>query len=149
MELKHDPIEILRSAKTILLVDWPDQRVPRALLNAGFAVFGFTPNGYARAALVDKLPEGQNGFAPRNSDEKGHLVFNKLDKAPGSVDIVCIYRPEAEHAAIIENRVVPLKAKAVWLQAPITSAQTAALAKQKGLIFIENTDIAETALRLK
>jgi len=149
MELKHDPIEILRSAKTILLVDWPDQRVPRTLLNAGFAVFGFSPNGYARAALVDELPEGQTGFAPRNGDEKGYLIFNKLDKAPGSVDIVCIYRPEAEHPAIIENKAVPLKAKAVWLQAPITSAQTAALAQQKGLIFIENTDVAETAQRLK
>jgi predicted CoA-binding protein len=149
MERKNDPIETLRSAKAILLVDWPDQRVPRALLNAGFTVFGFSPNGYTQALLVDSLPQGQNGIAPRNGDESGYLIFNKLNKAPASIDLVCIYRPEAEHAAIIKNRVVPLKAKAVWLQDPITSAKTAALVRQKGLIFIENADIVETALRLK
>ncbi len=149
MNNNTDPLKILQSAKTILLVDWPDQRVPRALLKTGFTVFGFSPDGYAAAALVDALPEGQTGFAPRNGDDKGYLIFNKLDKAPDSVDIVCIYRPEAEHGAIIENKASPLKAKAVWLQAPLTSAQTAALAQQKQLIFIENTDIAETATRLK
>jgi len=149
MNNNPDTLEVLRSAKTILLVDWPDQRVPRALLKTGFTVFGFSPDGYAKAALADEMPAGQSGFAPRNGDEKGYLIFNKLDRATGLVDIVCIYRPEAEHPAIIENKAAPLKAKVVWLQAPVTSAQTAALAQQKGLIFIENTDIAETAQRLK
>ena len=142
-------LQVLLSAKTILLVDWPGQRIPRTLLKAGFTVLSYSPDGYAKAALVNELPQGQQGFAPRHGDEKGYLIFNKLDEAPGSVDLVCIYRPEAEHAAIIGDKAVPLSAKAIWLQPPVTSALTAALAGQKGLVFIENADIAETALLAK
>ena len=38
IEINDDPVEILRSAKVILLVDWPDAGVPRVLIEAGFTV---------------------------------------------------------------------------------------------------------------
>jgi predicted CoA-binding protein len=120
---------ILKGAKTILLVDWPNPDVPKSLLNAGFTVFGYSPDKYSA------IEQGDNG----------ELVFTKLDVNPVSVDIVNVYRPEEEHPAIINNRVLPLKAKVLWLQPPVMSAKTAALASKHGLILVEGRAIAEVA----
>jgi len=145
---KPDPQETLKNAKNILLVDWPDPGVPRALLNAGFRVFGFSPGAYSEAKLVTDLPEGQKGFPPRHKDESGYLIFKKLDERPDSIDVVNVYRPEEEHAGIIENHVLPLNAKVLWLHPPVTSAHTAAIASQNGLIFIEDADISQIASKI-
>jgi len=147
--MKSDPEQILKSATNILLIDWPDQQVPRALLNAGFTVFGFSPNGYSMAKLVENLPDGQHGFPPRNDTEKGYLVFQKTGTAPGFIDIINIYRPEAEHAGIIEKHALTLKAKTIWLHPPVTSVHTPIIAAQKGLGFIQNISITEAAATLK
>ena len=127
MSLNHG--DILKSAKTILLVDWPNPDVPRSLLNAGFTVFGYSPGKYSAIS--------QSG--------NGELVFSQLSEQPASVDIVNVYRPEAEHKAIIDNHVLPLTAKVLWLHPPVTSPTTAAIAKERGLIFIEGIDIAGVA----
>lgn len=124
-----DPKDILKGAKTILLVDWPNPDVPRALLDTGFTVFGYSPGEYAAISQADN----------------GKLVFDKLNEHPTSVDIVNVYRPEAEHMAIINNHVLPLNAKVLWLHPPVKSAMTAAIAKEHGLIFIEGIDIAGVA----
>jgi predicted CoA-binding protein len=145
MNIKPSPLQVLQSAKNILLVDWPDQGVPRTLLKAGFSVYGFSPEGFALAGLADNMPEGEERFAPRNDNEIGYLVFKSLKGGPGHIDIVNIYRPEAEHAKIIEHLVLPLRAKAVWLHPPVTSAQTGKIAAKNGLIFIEGISIAEIA----
>jgi len=121
--------DILKAAKTILLVDWPNPDVPRALLNAGFTVVGYSPGKYSAISQTDD----------------GELVFSQLSKQPASVDIVNVYRPEAEHMAIINNHVLPLKAKVLWLHPPVKSAMTAAIAKEHRLIFIEGVDIAGVA----
>jgi hypothetical protein len=44
------PRELLEKARTVLLVDWPSTAVPRALLEARLAVFGFSPGGYSVTA---------------------------------------------------------------------------------------------------
>jgi predicted CoA-binding protein len=146
--MKPNPLQILKSAKNILLVDWPDPGVPRALLKAGFTVFGFSPNGYSKARLVPDAIDGQSNFPPRNPDEKDYLVFEKLANRPDAVDIVNVYRPEGEHAGIIEKHVLPLHAKVLWLHPPLTSVSTAAIANENRLIFIEGANIAETAAKL-
>jgi predicted CoA-binding protein len=146
--MKSDPLQILSSAKNILLVDWPDPGVPRTLLGAGFTVYGFSPGGYSLAKLLPIAPAGQNNFPPRNPGEKGYLVFEKLDGKPDGVDIINVYRPEEEHAGIIEKHVLPLNAKVLWLHPPVTSAHTAAIAGKNKLIFIEGVNIAEIAATL-
>lgn len=146
--MKPDPIEILRSATNILLVDWPDPSVPRALLNAGFTVFGFSPGGFSTAKVVADQPLGQNSFPPRNTGEKGYLIFQKTSNPPHAIDIINIYRPPEEHAAIIEKHASPLKVKAVWLHPPVASALTAKLAAEKGLTFIEGINIVEAAAKM-
>ncbi len=127
--------KILKNAKTILLVDWPDKTVPIALLKAGFMVIGYSPDKYTLISYKTDYAEDK-------------LVFNDLEGAPGEVEIVNIFRPEEEHADIIERHALPLKAKAVWLQPPVTSSKTAKLAKKYDLIFVKGYDIASAAAEL-
>ncbi|SRR6266498_1914250 len=144
-----NPAQILETAKTILLVDWPNQSVPRILLNAGFTVFGFSPGRYSLAEVVAEYPHDMNQkddvFAPKNENDRDYLVFRRLDARPESVDIVNVYRPEEELAEIIENNVLPLNAKTLWLQPPVTSAKAKSIAEEHGLVFVEGNDIAEIA----
>jgi predicted CoA-binding protein len=134
--MDNNPGLILSHAKSILLVDWPNPGLPRTLLKAGYKVFGYSPGNYSSISL-------ESG--------SGELIFAKLPDGPGHVDIVNVFRPEDEHAAIIATHVFPLKAKALWLHPPVISAKTALFAKQNRLNFIEGisiTDVA-TALSLK
>jgi len=124
--------EILKNAKTILLVDWPDKSVPLALLKAGFMVIGYSPDKYTLVSYETSYAEDR-------------LVFSDLDGPPGEVEIVNIFRPEEEHEEIIKKHALPLKAKTVWLHPPLTSAKTAKLAKKHKLAFVDGADIAATA----
>src|SRR5260221_5090999 len=139
-----DPKKILEIAKSILLIDWPNPTVPRALLNAGFKVFCYSPNHYTEAEILTEYPNDINekNIFPPKTKEEGYLVFRQLDGPPYSVDIVNVYRPEEEHAEIIANHVLPLGAKVLWLHPPVTSAKTRSLAKEHGLVFLEGSDIA-------
>jgi predicted CoA-binding protein len=125
-------IQILKNARTILLVDWPNVDLPISLLKAGFTVFSYAPDTYSRAVIETK--EG-----------KEKLIFKALDGQPHEVDIVNIFRPEEEHEEIITRHVLPLKAKVIWLQPPVKSANAAVLASESGLILIEGVDIAAVA----
>lgn len=130
--MQVNPGDILKNAKTILLVDWPDPDVPRSLINAGFTVFGYSPDKYTAISLGGD----------------GKLAYSDLSGKPASVDIVNVFRPEAEHASIIGQHVLPLKAKVLWLHPPVMSANTAALAAKQRLSFVEGSDIAELARTL-
>jgi predicted CoA-binding protein len=144
-----DPRQILQTAKRILLIDWPNIVVPRTLVSAGFTVFCYSPDQYSKAEVVAEYPADvnqKNIFPPRNKHE-GFLVIKPLNGLPESVDIVNVYRPEEEHAAIIKNQALPLKAKIFWLHPPASSEKTKALAQANGLIYIEHNDIAELAMR--
>ena len=139
---------ILGGSRSILLIDWPDQRVPRSLLKAGLIVFGFSPNYYSIAKFESEGVQNKEGnavFPPHNESESLNLVFTKIENPPDHIDIVNIYRPEEEHASIITNHVLPLNAKVIWLQPPITSVKTRNLAKEYGITFIEAVDIADIA----
>src|ERR1700753_970506 len=119
MPANHE--DILKNIKTILLVDWPNTDVPKSLLNAGFIVFSYSPDEYTVISQTDG----------------GKLVFSKLDEQPTSVDLVNVYRPEAEHAAIIDKHVLALNAKVLWLHPPVVSANTAVIAAEHGIVFVE------------
>jgi predicted CoA-binding protein len=126
--------KILERSSSILLIDWPDQRVPCSLLKAGLIVYGFSPNHYTIGRLETDGSQNAEGM---------NLVFTKINKPPDLIDIVCIYRPEEEHASLITNHVLPLHAKVIWLQPPVTSIKTRDLAKEYGITFIEGVDITE------
>ena len=147
----NDPMRVLESATNILLVDWPNTEVPRALIEAGFTVFSYSPDRYANAELTQDAPQDadeQNVFAPETDDIIGYLVFRPFEGRPESIDIVSVYRPPEEVQTIIENHVLPLGATVLWLQPPLTSIDGRRIAEEHGLDFIEGTDIAATARRL-
>jgi hypothetical protein len=147
-----DPAQILEAAKSILLVDWPTTGVPRALVDAGFTVFGHSPSGYKQATIeTDRPPHlgPRSVFPPKDAGETGFLVFRSLDAPPSSVDIVNVYRPAEEIAGIFASLVIPLGARALWLHPPVTSADGQRMAVQRGLHFVEGVDIVELAGRLR
>lgn len=146
-----DPRHILEAARTILLVDWPSPAVPRALLEAGFTVFGYSPRCYSKAEIAPNPPSDADSgsvFAPKDQGEQGYLVFRRLDGRPPGADIVSVYRPPEELPGIIADHVLPLRAKVIWLQRPITSSEEQAIAEEHGLTLIENHDIVELARTL-
>src|SRR5262245_57742983 len=137
-----DPKQILEAAQAILLVDWPNPGVPRALLRAGFTVFSYSPGRYSTAEVVAELPrdvDRENVFPPGNEHDRGYLVFRPLAGRPDAVDIVNVYRPVEELPWIVLNHVLPLGAKTLWLQSPAPSGEVNAahgLAREHGLVFI-------------
>jgi predicted CoA-binding protein len=142
------PESILRSAESVLLVDWPSTKVPRALIEAGLTVFGYAPHHYSKGELVSGPPSTTDlseVFPPEAGEDKGFLVFHRLASGPAKVDIVSVYRPAAELPGIIEAQALPLGATAVWLQRPVASAEERRLVQKHGLKLVENCDIAETA----
>ncbi|HEX3386145.1 MAG TPA: CoA-binding protein [Mucilaginibacter sp.] len=147
--MEQTPEQILKAAKTILLVDWPDPSIPRNLIKAGLTVFGFSPGGYSTADVMDNDPgkaEGISVFQPRS--EEGYLIFEKMEGSPDHVDIVCIYRPETEHEQIFKNHILSSGAKTIWLQPSVTSSVLSSLAAEYGITIIEGIDIAETAAKI-
>ena len=123
-----DPAAILGAARAVLLVDWPSADVPRALIEAGLTVFGYSPSRYSTAQIAGD-----------------RLVFNPLDAHPAHVDVVCTYRPAAEMSDIVTSLVLPSGARTLWLQPPNTSGEARRLAAEHGLAFIEGVDIAAIA----
>jgi predicted CoA-binding protein len=113
----------------ILLVDWPNREIPRTLIQYGFTVFSYSPNGYSQA-FIEPGPEN-------------NLIFRPTNHPPAHVDIVTIYRPAEEHAKIIAEHVLPLKAKVIWLQPPVESNETKQRAREHGLDFVQGKDIRE------
>jgi predicted CoA-binding protein len=129
--MNQTPEQILRSAKTVLLIDWPHQGVLRGLINAGLKVYGYSPGRYSEATFEDSEP--------------GKIIFQKLNERPKSVDIVFIYRPEEEHMGIMENHVLPTGAKTIWLQPPVTSSVLKPAAERYAITIIEGVNIADSA----
>src|SRR6267154_4745044 len=119
-----NPLSILKNSMNILLVDWPNPSFPRALLLAGFGIFGFSPYKYTQASIVSSCPDDVDAssiFPPVNEDEQGYLIFRQLKDKPSTIDIVCVYRPMEEFAGILADLILPLGAKTVWIQPPVVS----------------------------
>jgi predicted CoA-binding protein len=59
------------------------------------------------------------------------------------------YRPPEELSKIVTNHVLPLGAKALWLQPPNTSFEARRIATECGFAFVEGADIAEVARAIR
>jgi predicted CoA-binding protein len=129
-------IKILKTAKVILLIDWPDTGIPSSLLKAGFKVYSYAPDNYTEVVLE----------ISGNGKEK--LIFNEVNDQPSKIDIVYIFRPEEEYAEILAKHVLPLEAKTIWLQSPLLSIKNTLLAEWRGLRVIESIDIVAVAKQI-
>ena len=68
----------------------------------------------------------------------GERVYRELAAIPFPVEIVLVFRPSAE-AAAIARQAVAVRANALWLQLGIYSAEARAVAEAGGLQYVEDT----------
>jgi predicted enzyme related to lactoylglutathione lyase/predicted CoA-binding protein len=134
------------------LVDWPNASLPHSLLKAGFVVFSYSPDKYSEAKLLEHKPhntEGLSIFPVTDDGKEVYVSFEKLDGSPGTVDIVHIYRPEAELPGIVEKHALPSSAKAIWLYPPQTSELARGLAAQHCLVLVQGVNIIDLAAEIE
>ena len=123
---KPDSLQILKSSKRILLIDWRDKNLPLSLLNAGFEVFSYSPDKYSKAIC-----------------ESGAVAFEKIEGTPDGVDIVNVFRPESELEGIVARHVLPLGAKTVWLHPPVVTQHAKELESAYHITVIQRENITD------
>jgi predicted CoA-binding protein len=128
---KPDLLKILKASKRILLIDWPDKKLPLGLLSAGFEVFSYSPDNYSRA-----LCEGDS------------VVFEKIGGKPDAIDIVNVFRPESELEGIITKHVMPVGAGVVWLHPPVTIQNAVELESEHHISIIQGDNVLDVASRI-
>ncbi|EPU3933850.1 CoA-binding protein [Morganella morganii] len=115
---------ILQQVKTIAVAgasDKPDRpvyHVMEYLLGQGYRVIPVNPK------LAGKTLIGQ-------------LVYGSLADIPEPVDMVDVFR-NADAAPGIAQEAIAINAKVLWLQQGIISSEAKALAKNAGMLFVED-----------
>jgi predicted CoA-binding protein len=95
------PREVLESANTILVIDWPGKEVPESLAHAGFNV------------IVKGGPGPEDFSAYEISENK--ITQRRTGRAPDHADLIYSYRPLSELPEIIATA-KSLGAKTIWTQ---------------------------------
>jgi predicted CoA-binding protein len=119
---------LLETATVIAVVgasskpDRPSHGIMRKLQSVGYRVIPVNPNE------VEVL---------------GERAYPSLDRVPGPVDIVSVFR-RAESVAPIAGQAVAIGAVALWLQTGIVSEEAAARAEAGGLIVVMDQCIGVT-----
>ena len=67
----------------------------------------------------------------------GEKSYSTLNDVPFSVEVVLVFRPSAEAAAVAQAAVA-IGAKALWLQQGIVSAEARRLAEAAGMLYVED-----------
>ena len=99
--------QILETADSVLLVDWPTRDVPETLARAGFTV------------VVKGGPEPDQYLAQEVDD--GEIVARHVGRPPEHVDLVYSYRPIDELSGIVALART-MGAIAVWRQSGLASS---------------------------
>ncbi|HEY8135316.1 MAG TPA: CoA-binding protein [Candidatus Limnocylindrales bacterium] len=113
--------ELLATATSFLLIDWPSRDVPDTLARHGY-----------RVASADG-PRDDEYNAYELAD--GEVRVRPLDAAPHMIDIVYAHRPLAELERIVEQARA-LNARAVWLQSG--SPQAREIVERAGLMYFDS-----------
>ena len=100
-----DSKEILKHARTILLIDWPSKDVPETLTRAGFRVFVHGGPG----------PDDYSVYEFDGSE----IVSRRMGRPPDQADLVYSYRPLAELAQTIDETKA-VGAKSLWMQSGLS-----------------------------
>ena len=75
-----------------------------------------------------------NPFVPEILGEKSYPT---LAQVPFSVEVVLVFRPSAEAAAVAKDAVA-IGAKALWLQQGIVSDEARRIAESAGMLYVED-----------
>jgi uncharacterized protein len=144
-----DAEQLIESANSVLIVDWPSRDVPDTLARAGYRIVvkgGPEPDSFSAHELVD-----------------GEVVARRLAHAPEGMDVLYCHRPLVELAAIVAlaKRV---GARAIWVQSGLATAavrdpagcwlpddasrDARRLVEAEGLQYVDASYIADTVRRL-
>jgi predicted CoA-binding protein len=137
-----DVAALLRSTKSVLLVDWPSRDVPDTLARAGFSV------------VSNDGPDEYNAYEVVG----GELRVRDVGQLPKRADLVYTHRPIDELPEIVDTA-RSFGAKAVWVQSgrdrtgakdprgcwmpEQESARARKIVEDAGLSYIESPYIAE------
>lgn len=92
--------------------------VPRYLQHHGYKIYPVNPFG--------------------GEELLGEKVFDKVSEVLGQVDLVVVFRPSAEVLPVVMDALKRDDLQGLWLQEGIFSAEAEELAKERGLIFVED-----------
>jgi predicted CoA-binding protein len=145
----HAAGDILKAARTIIVVDWPSRDVPETLSRAGYTTIvkgGPEPDNYSVYEL-----------------RGGEVVARRLDRAPEQADLVYVHRPLDELAQIV-SMAVRMSAKGIWYQSGLaqdgtrdpqgcwipndSSQQASRMVESAGLSYVDNLYIANAVRQL-
>jgi predicted CoA-binding protein len=102
-----NPTQLLKSVRTILVIDWPSKDVPESLVRAGFQVTvrgGPGPTDYAAYELSN-----------------GKVVERKLGRAPERAELIYTHRRFSELPGIIAMA-KNIQAGTIWTQSGLSAA---------------------------
>lgn len=118
-----DPVaDVLRESKTIAVVGLssnpmrPSFGVAQYLQAAGYRIIPVNPN---------------------ETEVLGEKSYARLEDIPESVDLVDVFR-RPEEVPLVANSAINIKAKVLWLQQGIEHAAAAELARDAGLLVVED-----------
>lgn len=118
-----DPIrDLVRTCKTIAVVGLssnparPSHEVASYLQSAGYKIIPINPN---------------------ESEVLGEKSYPRLEDAPGSIDIVDVFR-RPEDVPPVADSAIAIHAKSLWLQQGITNSTAAEKARAAGLLVVED-----------
>jgi predicted CoA-binding protein len=128
--------ELLASARTVLVVDWPTPDVPAALARAGLRVVvrgGPEPDQYSEHEAAGT-----------------EIVVRQVGRPPDHADLVYSYRPVEELPGIVELA-VSLGARAVWStpQSPGDDQRARGIVEAAGLRYVSGLDIVDEVHRIR
>jgi predicted CoA-binding protein len=120
------PDELLRTAETILLVDWPTRDVPDTLAQAGYHVVASEGPG----------PEDYNAYEVQN----GAVVTRHVGSPPERAEIVYAHRPTDELPMIVELA-KQVGARGVWCETGSVEARR--IVESAELAYVDRPPIAD------
>jgi predicted CoA-binding protein len=142
--------QILQRISSILLIDWPSRDVPDTLTRAGYTVAvkgGSEQDDYSVSEVIDD-----------------QVVARRMGQPPARAELIYCHRPLSELPGIVALAGV-LGSRAVWYQSGLTttgakhsrgcwvaaeqSHQARALVEAAGLIYIDDTYIADLVRELR
>ncbi len=110
------------------------------------AVVGASPDPSKRAHVIPAYLQSQ-GFRvvpvnPTHEEVLGEPSYRTLLEIPDPVDIVDVFRPAGE-APGIARQAVTIGARVLWLQVGIVSDEAEQIARDAGLVFVEDHCIGQ------
>lgn len=120
--------------------DSTEEEIQRILQECrSIAVVGLSSNPLRPSQGVARYMK-QQGYQvipvnPHEVNILGEQAYPSLNKIPGKVDLVNVFRRSSEAGAVVDDAIT-IGAKAVWLQEGVIDAAAAQRARQAGLLVV-------------